>query len=523
MLNPKFTILAVVLSMAGNVGYIIETYRGRIRPNRVTWTLWSLPPLIAFAAQVSRHVGGQAALTFACGLGALGVVGASFRSRGTGWKVTPVDLLCGALSLLCLAAWGLTGSPEIAILLAILTDAFPTLPTAIKAFRDPGSESKSAFLLFALSGLITLLTVKQWNLANYAYPAYILVLGSVILALIVLPRRRAAGPAPRGGRGTRVAATAGRQYARPMIRPAPALLRWAAEAVFPGARVAAVRALRGSGPPWLIRFEVTGRERTVVVRTADAASAADRSRCATEAAALAIAHRHVPAPRLLAADLDGDRAGQPALVISQLPGSSRIPRVPSPARLYAVGAAAARLHRIELPAQADLPLRERPIAKFDFAAGRAAAGVSTVLDEAEAALREVPAPTGRTTLVHGDFWQGNTMWVGNRFAGLVDWDCAGAGLPELDLGSLRLDAALLYGPGTGDAITEGWQDRAGRPARRLAHWDLVAALSTPVDMLTWMPAIHEEGRPDLHVDTVRERRDAFVREALKRLDSESDG
>jgi hypothetical protein len=45
----------------------------------------------------------------------------------------------------------------------------------------------------------------------------------------------------------------------------------------------------------------------------------------------------------------------------------------------------------------------------------------------------------------------------------------------------------------------------------VAYWDLVAALSSPVDMLAWMPAIHEEGRPDLDVDTVRERRDAFVR------------
>lgn len=204
MLDPKFAILAVVLSMAGNVGYIVDTLRGRTRPNRITWTLWSLPPLIAFAAQVSKHVGGPAALTFACGLGALGVVGASFRSRRTAWKVMPVDLVCGALSLLCLAVWALTGDPEIAIVLAILTDVFATLPTAIKAYRDPGSESTGAFLLFAMSGLVTLLTVKQWSLANYGYPAYILVLGTVIVALIVLPRRRAARPAPRAVAAERV-------------------------------------------------------------------------------------------------------------------------------------------------------------------------------------------------------------------------------------------------------------------------------------------------------------------------------
>src|SRR5947209_7385676 len=304
---------------------------------------------------------------------------------------------------------------------------------------------------------------------------------------------------------------------------ASALLRWATEAVCPGARVAAVRPLRGGAAPWPVAFELAGRARTVVIRTADPACAADRKRCAGEAAALAIAYQHVPAPRLLAADLDGDQAGQLALVISELPGSSRIPRTPSSTRLRAVGAAAARLHRVEVRPGADLPLRERPIAKFDFAAGAAGEPVPALLDEAAAVLRDAPRPVGRTVLVHGDFWQGNTMWVGDSFAGLVDWDCAGAGLPGLDLGSLRLDATILYGLGAGDPVTEGWQTAAGRPARRVAYWDLLAALCTPVDMQAWMPAIHEEGRPELHVDTVRERRDAFVLEALKRMDLDRDG
>ena len=118
---------------------------------------------------------------------------ASFRKVRTPWKVTAADVSFGAASLLCLAVWALTDNPEIAIVLAILTDIFATLPTAIKAYRDPHSESKGAFVLFAMSGLITLLTIKQWTLASYGYPAYILVLGLVILALIVIPRPREAG------------------------------------------------------------------------------------------------------------------------------------------------------------------------------------------------------------------------------------------------------------------------------------------------------------------------------------------
>jgi hypothetical protein len=48
----------------------------------------------------------------------------------------------------------------------------------------------------------------------------------------------------------------------------------------------------------------------------------------------------------------------------------------------------------------------------------------------------------------------------------------------------------------------------------VAHWDVVAALSTPPDM-GWFPdAIAGQGRPDLGQDLLVRRRDAFLRAAL---------
>jgi Ser/Thr protein kinase RdoA (MazF antagonist) len=36
-------------------------------------------------------------------------------------------------------------------------------------------------------------------------------------------------------------------------------------------------------------------------------------------------------------------------------------------------------------------------------------------------------PDGEPVLVHGDLWQGNTVWNGDTCSGLIDWDAAGAG------------------------------------------------------------------------------------------------
>ena len=123
----------------------------------------------------------------------------------------------------------------------------------------------------------------------------------------------------------------------------PVLLRWAVAAAAPGADVTEVRGLRDGGSPWLVRLTRNGKEHSVVLRVA---SAQDPSALPTEVAALQLAADHdIPAPRLLAADLDGD---PPVVLVEQLPGSSAIPSGRPSARLRTLGRTAATLHAIPL-------------------------------------------------------------------------------------------------------------------------------------------------------------------------------
>jgi aminoglycoside phosphotransferase (APT) family kinase protein len=120
--------------------------------------------------------------------------------------------------------------------------------------------------------------------------------------------------------------------------------------------------------------------------------------------------------------------------------------------------------------------------------------------------------------VHGDLWPGNTMWSDGALTGLIDWDCAGAGPPGIDLGSVRLDAVLYFGWPAADEILDGWQRAAGRQADHVAYWDVVAALCTVGDMAQCMPPLLDHGRPDLDAGILTARRDAFLAQALDQLD-----
>jgi len=130
-------------------------------------------------------------------------------------------------------------------------------------------------------------------------------------------------------------------------------------------------------------------------------------------------------------------------------------------------------------------------------------------------------PVGPAVLVHGDLWQGNTMWSAGRYTGMIDWDCAGAGSPGIDLGTLRLYAAIYYGPASAARILEGWRHAAGREPEDVAYWDVIAALTTVGDMAHCMPPLLDHGRPDLDAPTLTTRRDAFLSAALNQLDTSS--
>jgi Ser/Thr protein kinase RdoA (MazF antagonist) len=119
--------------------------------------------------------------------------------------------------------------------------------------------------------------------------------------------------------------------------------------------------------------------------------------------------------------------------------------------------------------------------------------------------------------VHGDLWQGNTLWEGDTLTGVVDWDCAGSGAAGIDLGSLRCDAWMAAGPQAAAAVLAGYEEAAGRPADDVAYWDVAAALCTPPTIGWFTDAIRDQGRTDLDQPTLLARRDAFLRDALHRL------
>lgn len=184
MLHPNFIIVGTLIGAIGSVAYLINTVKGRVKPNRVSFLLWSIAPLIAFAAQIKQGVGLESLMTFSTGFLPFTILIASFVNKKAEWKLTRFDLVCGALSVVGLILWLITQVGNLAIFFSIVADGLAAIPTLVKAYKYPDTEVAWPWLATAFGVVLTLLTINGWTFANSSFILYILIVNIFIFSFV---------------------------------------------------------------------------------------------------------------------------------------------------------------------------------------------------------------------------------------------------------------------------------------------------------------------------------------------------
>ncbi|MBP9131933.1 hypothetical protein KBF61_02265 [Candidatus Saccharibacteria bacterium] len=197
MLPNYFVYVAFALNIIGMLGYVFTTLKGVSKPNRVTWFFWFVIPLITFSAQLSEGVGTQSLLTLSASVGPFLVLVSSFFNKKAYWKTVKSDFVLAGFVILIIVLWQLTQDATLAIFLSILADALAGFPTMKKCFTHPETENFHAYGLSFISSIITILTIENWNFANYSFPLYLTASVGIMMLLIYFAkkRQRAAGHA----------------------------------------------------------------------------------------------------------------------------------------------------------------------------------------------------------------------------------------------------------------------------------------------------------------------------------------
>ncbi|MHB8466667.1 MAG: hypothetical protein ACYDH6_11015 [Acidimicrobiales bacterium] len=193
MLDVHFVLVGAAVGVIGQGLYIRDTLRGTTKPNRVTYLLWGVAPLLAFSVELHAGVGLRSLTTLVVSLGPLAILVASFANGAAPWKISRLDYVCGLVSVAGTAAWLISRHGTIALVAAIAADGLAAVPTVVKSWHHPETESVSLYAGGVVNAGLLLLTVQRVTLTVVAFPTYIVAVGLLQVVLVGRIRWR---PAP---------------------------------------------------------------------------------------------------------------------------------------------------------------------------------------------------------------------------------------------------------------------------------------------------------------------------------------
>jgi len=224
------------------------------------------------------------------------------------------------------------------------------------------------------------------------------------------------------------------------------------------------------------------------------------------------------APRTLLSDPSGELMGDPATVLTYLPGTpTPPPQVASgPTRAKWIDEFARPLVALHAIARDRLPSDCRVDEPDGGLEGIAGEVHNDELSRALlAALRRTrPSETVSRSLLHHDYWYGNTLWSGDSLTGVIDWISARIGDPQKDVALARCDLAVTLDLRASAEFVDQYR-RLGGGTGAFAYWDLLWALMGYRWIDEWIAGYAELGLSGLSLAEGRARIVAFAESALR--------
>lgn len=192
MRNLLFGII-IVIDLLANLPYILDSLKGKTKPNLASWSTWTLVNAIVAIAALSA---GDAmntvilAASYLVGSTAILLIAVFKGTR----KYTMFDGVCQALALTGVVLWQLADNPNIALLFAILVDAFAMLPTLRHAYFHPWEETWITFAIASFGAFALLAFAESANFASLAFPIEAGIVCGSIAIVTFYRRKRLAAP-----------------------------------------------------------------------------------------------------------------------------------------------------------------------------------------------------------------------------------------------------------------------------------------------------------------------------------------
>ena len=181
MLPEKIIYISLVITLVAYFFYFKDILLGNTKPNLVSWFLWMLGPFLGVFFQIKAGAGLSVIPVFIAGFGPLLVVIFTVFRKYAYWKLNILDLFCGIFFILELVLYVVTHNLALSIIFAILSDFWAFIPTYIKGWKFPETETASVYLSGIFNNILGLLIIKNWSFTIYSFGVYLIIANIIMV------------------------------------------------------------------------------------------------------------------------------------------------------------------------------------------------------------------------------------------------------------------------------------------------------------------------------------------------------
>lgn len=176
-----FGFSALFLNISGYLPYIRDILSRKVQPHRVTWGIWAILTTIIAFNQVENGGAYSSLFFISAATLVITVFLLSFRYGMGG--ASRLDKICLFLALALLAYWLTIHETHISTVIAIFIDILAALPTLIKTYQQPKTETYTQWVCATGGGLLTLLAVPRPDFILLIYPLYTFIVNGAVVGI----------------------------------------------------------------------------------------------------------------------------------------------------------------------------------------------------------------------------------------------------------------------------------------------------------------------------------------------------
>lgn len=178
--------IGIVVNLIAYYIYLKDISTGTVKPHTFSWLVWMITQGIGVYAQW-RGDGGLGAISLTIGEVFVFIVFLISLFRGTR-NATKADKILLVCALSAIVVWRLTSNLLLAAWIVSIADICGAVPSFKKAFRNPQSESVLTWIFFIVSGICSMLVLKNYNPLTLTYPLALMTINVIMVAICILRR-----------------------------------------------------------------------------------------------------------------------------------------------------------------------------------------------------------------------------------------------------------------------------------------------------------------------------------------------